>query len=131
MTAGRCVAPKPEKIISEAFERVAARHRVTGSGAHACFEQFLHEVVTEVCVEIDRRTARDLRRIRKASRQIRATSGLLAAVRRSSAFASAVADRWFADLDPAYLEVLMAGTPAGPPPPWHPEHCPDPETDQE
>jgi hypothetical protein len=122
---------KASRIISEAFERVSARHRVTADIRAVSFEQFLHEVVTEVCVEIDRRTARDLRRIRKASRQIRVTSGLLADMGRSSAFASAVADRWFADLDPAGVEVLLARTPASGPPSWHPEYRPDPETDQE
>lgn len=140
------MGPKSEKILSEAFDKVTARQRATwASGAPVPFEQFVREVIAEVCAEAGRREARNLRRIRKADRRARKAARraleaaeLIAIMGQSPVFGDVTAECEFTDSDVAGFYAAMAekrlpdGHGAAVPglPPWHPDH-PHHENNQE
>lgn len=91
--------------MARALERAEARHRITNPGTEMSFDVLMREALTELCVELDVRDARDARRMRKAARRIQAAEAVRA---RLPGIAVAVAP--------------PPGTGGFGPPSWHPEH---------
>ena len=98
-------ASKNAKRLARALERAEARHQITNPGTEMSFDVLMREALTELCVELDVRDARDLRRIRKAARRLNAAAEVRA---RLPGIAEAVAP--------------PSGTGGFGPPRWHPEH---------
>jgi hypothetical protein len=120
--AGRRVAKGPPKLVAKAFARVEARLLITRPGVQVPPDEFLREVVAEVCVMIALRAGRD---VRKAVREISETGALIAAMRGRAApvdggVLADLGEAWFAADVPGELPPGRDGVPG--PPLWHPEH---------
>lgn len=92
-------------------------------GAGVPVNEFLRDVLAEAALEIGELVARDLRRMRRAARRIRAAEDLIVAMTLAAApvaAASPAVDGLCAmAFDPGELDAGLAETGV---PRWHPEH---------
>jgi hypothetical protein len=133
------MGPESEQLISCAFGKVEARYQAAGlTVALMPFEQFLREVIAEVCAEAGRRQERALRKLRKHSLRVQEAAVLIEVMGRSPVFGDTALVRWLAGPGADRLSTAAAaqaqqaqqdkrGAPVHGPPSWHPEHGDHPE----
>jgi hypothetical protein len=105
------VASSSARLLTKAFNRVEARHRVTNPESELSFDVLLAEALVEVQAVLSMRMARDLRKMRRAAKRRHADGELLARIPSIAAAAEAPPE-----------EQAQAGRPPPGPPAWHPEH---------
>jgi hypothetical protein len=133
------MGPESEQLVSCAFGKVEARYHAAGLAvALVPFEQFVREVIAEVCAEAGRRQERALRKLRKHSLRVQEAAVLIEVMGRSPVFGDTALERWLAASGVAGLSTAAAaqaqqaqqderGAPGHGPPSWHPEHADHPE----